>query len=89
MTMWDDYLAEERRWIAEQYVKIAPPPTRAETIIDVWPRVSAAFDYAAGRLLVRHDLDVIEPIVFELIDYQDVTVIEAEGVVVAKFPRIR
>jgi len=82
MTIWD--------WLDQhEEIGLRSPPTRAETIIDLWPRVSAAFDYAAGRLLVQHDLNIIDSIVFELIDYQDVTVIEAEGVVVAKFPRIR
>ncbi len=69
-------------------VMLVPPPTRAETIKEAWRLAGDRFDYGLGRLTVAHDLDIVEPITFELVSYEGFDVIEAEGVVVQKTPRI-
>jgi len=69
-------------------IVLAPPPTRAETIKEAWRIAGDRFDFAAGKLIVRHDLDIVPEIVFEIVEYAGVTAIEAEGVIVAKYPKI-
>lgn len=88
---WDDYLAQERSWILGRLnagfeIKIAPPPTRAETIQEAWRMVGRDWqrDSIDGRLIVCCDLGIVEPILFEAIRYGEQWVIEAEGVVVEK-----
>lgn len=62
-------------------VRLAPPPTRSETIKEVWRLFGHEFDAKLGVLVCVHH--TIPPIVFELIAYDGgKTVIEAEGVVV-------
>ena len=75
--------------VAAHGIKIAPPPTRAETIKEAWRLYGEHFDYADGKLILEHDIGVIEPPLFELKDYGDITAVEAEGVIVARMPRLR
>lgn len=93
MTAWDDYLDREQRWIAEKlglagFVPIAAPPTRADTVKEAWRVVRDGWhrDAIDGRLIVAHDLGIIEPILFEQMRYGDEWVIEAEGVIVERLP---
>lgn len=69
-------------------IVLTAPPTREETIKLAWSKIADRFDYERGKLTVAHDLGIVEPITFELIDYGKESVIEAEGVIVARFPKI-
>jgi hypothetical protein len=68
---------------------VTRPPTREETIKEAWRLSGDRFDYERGWMIVRHDLGIVPDIRFELIHYDgQMSVIEAEGTVVAKFPKI-
>lgn len=84
---WDAYFEHEREWINAMFA-LAPPPVRTDEIKEAWGEVRADFGRAAidGKLMVRHDLNVVPPILFEQIRYGDLWVIEAEGVIVERLP---
>ena len=85
MSLFDD----RDVFAAMLHVFLAPPPTRAETIIAGWDMVKDRFDYRMGKLTIADDLGAVEPITYELLDYGDKTVVEAEGVVVLTMPRLQ
>lgn len=79
---------DELRAVTDILLRITPPPTRAETIHEAWRMVGARFPYDDGTLIVEHDLGIVPAIRFELVDYAAVTVVEAEGVIVARMPKL-
>jgi hypothetical protein len=93
MSIADDFSnAVFALWVAEMVESgdlLRPPPTREETIKEAWRMSKDRFDFERGWMIVRHDLGIVPDIRFELIHYDgQASVIEAEGTVVAKFPKI-
>ncbi len=64
-------------------VKITAPPTRAETIKEAWS-IAGEDMGDDDEMIVEHDQGIVPPIVFKRITYAAATVIEAEGVIVAR-----
>lgn len=90
MTTWDEELW--RDFInnagpeSVPFMPILAAPTREDTIKHIWQIVGPDFDRyeIEGRMLVKHDLDIADAVLFERIDYAGTTVIEAEGVIVQR-----
>lgn len=83
---WAEHLVREHARIQALFAAVAPPPTRVETIKEGWKALRPTWDrdQIDGRVILIHDLGVVEPILFELVRYGGQTVIEAEGVVVER-----
>jgi hypothetical protein len=80
-------------WLAEAIaagdIRIAPPPTRAETIKHVWGKTRDFWleSSVEGKLTIQCD-PTEECMTFELIRYGGTFVVECEGVVVERMPVI-
>ena len=83
--LWSDLIGKIGP-AAVPFIPISPAPTREDAIKHIWQIVGPDFDrfQIDGRMLVKHDLDIVESVMFERIDYAGASVIEAEGIIVAR-----
>jgi hypothetical protein len=82
----DEFLSKLGAALGVPYVHLMPAPTREDTIKEAWRLAGDRFDYQLGHLTVVHDLDIVEPIRFEAVQYGNVMAVEAEGLIVSRIP---